>query len=92
MNPRRGRCLDAASAEATATHRTRTRQDASSTPNSTPVPLAATIIGANALHRLTAAGYRVSGVCLCCGAPLVNPASVARRLGPVCAARTERAA
>ena len=55
-------------------------------------PLAVTIIGADALHRLVAAGYRVAGVCRCCGAPLVNVQSVARGLGPVCAARTERAA
>jgi hypothetical protein len=91
MNRRDGRGPNAANVGATATE-TSTRQDAPSAPNGTSVPLAVSIIGADALHRLTAAGYRVSGVCRCCGAPLVNVTSVARGLGPVCAARTERAA
>ena len=77
--------------EATFTTTTATDQSAQPAVNSTPVPLAVTIIGADALHRLNAAGYRVAGVCRCCGAPLVNVRSVARGLGPVCAARTERA-
>lgn len=54
---------------------------------STARPQAVTLIGADALHRLTAAGYRVAGVCCSCGAPLVAPKSVARGLGPVCSAR-----
>lgn len=78
-------------ARATATE-TSNLHAAKSTRNGTAVPLAVTIIGADALHRLAAAGYRVAGVCRCCGAPLVNVTSVARGLGPVCAARTGRAA
>ena len=70
---------------------TSTRQDAPSVDHSTPVPLAVSLIGEAALHRLFSAGYRVAGVCRCCGAALIDPASVARGLGPVCA-RTERAA
>ncbi len=78
--------------EAACTTRTTTDQGNGSTVDSTARPLAVTLIGADALHRLTAAGYKVAGICQCCGAPLVDPVSVARRLGPVCAARTERAA
>lgn len=78
--------------EATCTTTTATRQSAQSAENGTAVPLAVTILGPNALHDLARVGLRVVGVCRCCGAPLVNPASIARRLGPVCAARTERAA
>lgn len=54
-------------------------------------PLPSSIIGAVALHRLAAAGYRVTGVCRRCGAPLQDPVSVARGLGPVCAVRARRA-
>lgn len=78
--------------EAFCTTRTSDTDAAEPTVNATAVPLAVTVIGAAALHRLTAAGYRVTGVCLCCGAPLVDPVSIARHLGPVCAARAERAA
>jgi len=89
MSPGRGRGPDAANVRATATE-TSTRQDAPSVRNGTAVPLAVTIIGADALHRLTAAGHRVAGVCRCCGAPLVNVHSVARGLGPVCSKRVVR--
>jgi len=78
--------------EAHCTAQTSTRLDALSALDSTVYPLAVNVIGADAMHRLTAAGYRVAGTCRCCGAPLVDPVSVARRLGPVCAARTESAA
>ena len=70
---------------------TATRQSDQPALNITPVPLAVSLIGSAALHRLTSAGYRVAGVCRCCGAALIDPASVARGIGPVCA-RTERAA
>ena len=91
--PRNGCGPDAPNVEATCTALdTRTRQGDGSTINGTAVPLAVSIIGADALHRLTLAGYRVVGVCRCCGAPLVNVDSMARGLGPVCAARIARAA
>ena len=89
-HPRHGRGPDATNVRATATTQTSTRQDAPSDRNGTAVPLAVTIIGADALHRLAAAGYRVAGVCRCCGAPLVNVTSVARGLGPVCSNRVMR--
>jgi hypothetical protein len=71
---------------------TATDQGAQPGLDSTAYPLAVSLIGQDALHRLAAVGLRVTGTCRCCGAPLVDPVSVARRLGPVCAARTERAA
>jgi len=90
MSPGTGCGPGVTSSEATCTTQTNTRQDAPSDRNGTAVPLAVTIIGADALHRLTLAGYRVAGVCRCCGAPLVNVDSVARGLGPVCSTRVVR--
>ncbi len=90
MSPRNGRGPDATNVRATATTKTSNFHAAKSDHNGTTVPLAVTIIGADALHRLTAAGYRVAGVCRCCGAPLVNVTSVARGLGPVCSNRVMR--
>ena len=39
------------------------------------------------LHRLALAGYRITTACRSCGAPLVDPHSVAAGIGPVCAKR-----
>lgn len=72
----------------TETTTTSTRQDAPSDTNVTAVPLGVSIIGADALHRLAAEGYRISTTCQSCGGALIAPKSVAARMGPVCAART----
>jgi hypothetical protein len=53
--------------------------------NSTPRPHPGTIIGAENYHRLILQGYRVTGICRSCGAPLTNEVSLRRGLGPVCA-------
>lgn len=39
------------------------------------------------LHRLAVAGYRITTACVACGAPLVDPHSVAAGIGPVCGKR-----
>ena len=39
------------------------------------------------LHRLAVAGYRITTACAACGAPLVDPRSVAAGIGPVCGKR-----
>jgi Family of unknown function (DUF6011) len=47
-------------------------------------PHPGTIIGAENYHRLIAQGYRITGICRSCGAPLTNEVSLRLSLGPVC--------
>ncbi len=64
-----------------------TRSSASSTVDSTAGVTPRALAGDDVLHRLALAGYRITTACRSCGAPLVDPCSVARQLGPVCGKR-----
>jgi len=64
-----------------------TDQGASSTLDSTPRPTPRDYTDDATLHRLALAGYRITTACRSCGAPLVDPRSVANRFGPVCGKR-----
>lgn len=50
-------------------------------------PRPVSLIGPKLLHDLVRNGYRITTTCRACGAPLVDPRSVAAGIGPVCGKR-----
>ena len=67
-----------------------TRSGASSTVDSTARVTPRALAGDDVLHRLALAGYRITTACRSCGAPLVDPSSVAAGVGPVCGKRVAK--
>lgn len=73
---------------AEAPSRTASNHAAKPTSESTVRPLPSTLLGgAKLIHDLARNGYRIATTCRGCGAPLIDPRSVARQLGPVCSKR-----